>query len=536
MKMQSFTFKKIFLFIIIQLMCMPMFAAKGEFLIESVTPASASVFVKTIPVRNFLQSINGFINSTFTASQKKDLLSFADDFKTKTGIDFLNESHLRKAGVDVSKPIACAYANADRHEEKMMLFIPVLDPKTAPMKIAQLLNPDDNAKPVISKYNDIEIYRLNGIFYFPIAVYCVISSNEDFAKQAIDLSTGKGSALNADPMYKKYLSNINKKNEINAYVKPNVLGDVEKMLDLGSKDTPVIEYISFGFSINSSKIGAVLGVEYNGDNPQVASYIDLLKPGNTATSLYNSQMLIYGMLSLDPEKLKALLTSEEKPKDALSSKSTPLPKDALSNEVTKLNRSTGLDLVEEFLPNMVGTFNIYMENPLTGDYVIYVPMKDAAKTKTLMTKFQAAMKAKHEPEKKFGATTIAKAPGFWVRNPNNKRTFYCSNARGVFLGTNSDLIAKVMGFQTVSAIKTKDATLSKMDANLFMIARVRKNDLLGQLIVAQLSRHGLVSAGDMADLSKAASKIGDIFLTGVKKKNYIEFQFDVSLPKTPAKK
>jgi hypothetical protein len=40
----------------------------------------------------------------------------------------------------------------------------------------------------------------------------------------------------------------------------------------------------------------------------------------------------------------------------------------------------------------------------------------------------------------------------------------------------------------------------------------------------------------MADLSKTASKIGDIFLIGIKKKNYIEVQFDISLVKAPVKK
>jgi hypothetical protein len=326
-------------------------------------------------------------------------------------------------------------------------------------------------------------------------------------------------------MYKKYLSNINKKNEINAYIKPDVFNVDEAMgVELKGKEKPAIEYISFGFTINPEKIGASLGIEYNEDNPKIAAYADLFKPGNTAASLYNNQILIYGTLSLDAEKLKALSTSKSNPKDVVS------------KEITKLNKSPGLDIAEEFIPNMSGTLNMYMENPLTGDYVVYIPMKDAVKTKALMTKFQAAMKTKFEAEKRYAAATIGKTAGFWVRNSNDKRTFYCSNANGVFLGTSNDLIAKVMGFQPISAIKTKDTTLSKMDANLFTIARVKKNDLLGQFIVGQLTRNGLVSAGNMADLSKTASKIGDIFLIGIKKKNYIEVQFDISLPKAPVKK
>ena len=236
--------------------------------------------------------------------------------------------------------------------------------------------------------------------------------------------------------------------------------------------------------------------------------------------------LIYGALSVDPEKLQPFLAE----------KLAGARRDYLSMETARLNRVTGANIVDEFVPNIAGSFSVYMENPLTGDYVVFMPMKDAAKTKTFMTKFQEVMKARFEAEKRFATTTINKVPGFWVRDPKGKRTFYCSNARGIFIGTSTELITRVMGYQPISAIKTKDATLSKIDENMFMMARIRKNDLLGQFIMGQLSRQGLVSSGNMAELSKTASRIGDIFFTGTKKKNYIEIQLDISLTQTPAKK
>ena len=519
--------KKILLFILIPIMCMPIIAANEEFLIESITPASTSVFVKTLPIRNLLRSVNGFINHTFTASQKKDLLKSVEEFKTKTGIDLLNEANLRRAGVDITKPMAYAIANAGKPEEKILIFIPVLDPKTAPLKISQVLSvlSDDEIEPVISKHKDVEILKVKDAFYFAAAAYCVIASNESFVKQVIDLASGEGAALNADPMYQKYLLNINKRNEINGYIKPDFQG-IQKMLDSNfGKDKSAIEYLSFGLTLNPQRIAISFGAEYSGGTSEIASLIDVLKSGNTAVSLYNNRTLIYGLLSLDPEKLQPFLTAK-----------LANPRDNLSREAAKLNRITGVNIADEFVPNMGGAISVYMENPLTGDYVVFMPMKDAAKTKAFMTKFEEVMKARFEAEKRFAATTINKVPGFWVRDPKGKRTFYCSNARGIFIGTSTELITRVMGFQPISEIKTKDATLNKIDENLFMIARIRRNDLLGQFIMGQLSRQGLISAGDMAELSKTASRIGDIFLTGSKKKNYIEIQLDVSLSQTPARK
>ena len=514
--------KKILLFILIQIMCVQVvttFAANEEFFIESITPSSVSVFVKTMPVRNLLQSVNGFVNSTFTQAQKKDLLSFADEFRTRTGIDFLNEAHLRRAGVDVTKPMAIAHADAPKPIQRRMIFIPVLDPKTAPLKMGQLLSPNkgEDFKPVLLKHNDVDIYRVDDMFFFAVANYCVIASDESFVKQAIDLLSNKGVALNADPMYQKYLLTVDKKNEINAYAKSDLKG-IEKIVDLG-KDKSAIEYVSFGFAINNQKIGASFGMSYKEGNPKIDSYVNILKSGNMAASLYNAQMLIYGTLSLEPEQFKPFLESKlVRPR-------------GLFREIDRLNKLGGVNIADELVPNMAGTFNIYIENPLTGDYVAFMPMQDAAKTRAFMTKFQTAMKTKFEAEKRYGEVTMGR---FWVRNAKDKRIFYASNARGVFVGTNSAFITKVMGFQTIGDIKTKDATLSKINNNTFMMARIRKNDLLGQFIMGQLSRHGLVSAGHMADLSRSASRIGDVFLTGTKKDNYVEVKLDIAL--TPAKK
>jgi len=108
--------------------------------VEAVTPSSAMLFIKTSRIKNFVVSVKFVADNLLHREYAEKFARKINEIKTKTGVDPMDIESLKKAGIDVDRTASMAmYPEGKKNEERMLLFIPVLDEKTFPLKFVEIL-------------------------------------------------------------------------------------------------------------------------------------------------------------------------------------------------------------------------------------------------------------------------------------------------------------------------------------------------------------------------------------------------------------
>jgi hypothetical protein len=77
--------------------------------IESITPSTAILFVKTSKVRKFVATVKELAADFPEEKEMKEILESIKSFRDKTGIDALDSNSLSEAGIDVERKMGLAF-------------------------------------------------------------------------------------------------------------------------------------------------------------------------------------------------------------------------------------------------------------------------------------------------------------------------------------------------------------------------------------------------------------------------------------------
>ncbi|NLV67789.1 MAG: hypothetical protein GXY14_08960, partial [Spirochaetes bacterium] len=106
--------------------------------IESLVSNELNAFLKTSEITRLLKTVNYTINYLFDEQTRSQVFLQRDDFRDKTGIDFLNEASLRNSGIDTSRPLSMAFYQDDNSRDVFILFVPVYNEKEFPLKFDEI--------------------------------------------------------------------------------------------------------------------------------------------------------------------------------------------------------------------------------------------------------------------------------------------------------------------------------------------------------------------------------------------------------------
>jgi hypothetical protein len=121
------------------------FAADGDLTMETLAPAETRAFMRTAPLADVISSLNNFSDTSMTAEQKAEFFKGINDFKTKTGIDPMDEKSLRDAGIDTKRTAGFAMAGKNESQD-MMIFLPVSDPVKFPLAFSGIIQKMEKEK------------------------------------------------------------------------------------------------------------------------------------------------------------------------------------------------------------------------------------------------------------------------------------------------------------------------------------------------------------------------------------------------------
>jgi|GEM_PF-899972 len=542
-------------------------AGDEALIMESMTPIVSKAFTRSGKISILVRSINDFMKTSMTIEQKKDFLKDIEEFKNKTGIDPLNENSLKETGIDTEKPLGFAYIDKTETAEKMMIFLPVLDGKSFPVRFVQIVKkmkkdaPEADVYPVITAYRNYNLYQVQkDVFCTAINDYLIVSSQGELLREAIDLGMNTDSSLAADPLYIDYLRKSRNSNDLNMFARRDLLmeavnsfqkGLMQKQprdemmenapqgnntplpgIDMdntrGYKAVPVmypaennsdmsgasstlnaLDYLVLGLNLEPRKVQVQVGASFNDSDPMVTSIINILKTGSAGEGIYPTAAVIYGYLGLDLKKMEDMCRK-------------PAPLCAqYAKFKADIRNDYGIDMAKDFIPASSGVFNMLVGNPTIGEYTLFLPMTDKKKIQVVNTAMQAHLKKKYAQGNRFGYITLGKNKGCWFFDKNNKKQFIVADARGLYMSSSDEFLKKVMNEKNIRQVKTGGELLKKLTGDVFFLTYIQKNMFLSGLIRSQAQAN--------KQLRDATNSIGDIYISGAKNGNFISIDLDVAM-------
>jgi len=527
--------------------------------IESILSDSVSLFMKSTNISQAVKSFNSFTDTALTDVEKKDLMKDVIEFHQKTGINPLDEGSLQKAGIATDKPLGFAYFPETDGQERMMIYLPVLNGKTFPMKFVQIIKSIDDKKkdrdvyPVITSYKSFNMYQIQkDIFTTSIGDYFIIGSRGELIKNAIDLSMSSEKVLSKNPLYIDYsqkkkkgslvdffatkefleeaFSSVQKKMQKNKMKKRRKgpsrgdmsMNDQDMIVpvqysnkDQGMKGAKqpspfeAVDYASLAIGLEAGKMNLSIGANFNNKNPLFTMVMGLIKTGLTERALNTGKAVIYSYVSLDLNYLENMCKQ-------------PVPFCMQYNEFKKgVMTEYGVDLSKDFIPYSYGVANVIMERPETGQFVVFLPMTNYVKGKFVWQKIQKTLKKKYAKSKKYGETRIGKGRACWFVDKKNKKQYFFYNKKGLYITDAPGLLKNVEKNKQINRLKGESAIVKKMNGNTFFLTYVKKNLFLNSLLSAQTRGN--------KNLSGMTTSIGDIYLTGEKDGNYLTVDLEIAM-------
>jgi len=490
--------------------------------IESIIPSSVHIFLKTKEISKLIKTMNYIVNNLMDGKQRGEFIAKRDEFKKNTGIDFLDEKSLKNAGVDTDRAASFASFDKDNTDDAYLLLIPVLNEEEAVLRFIEVvkkMNSDDlPSSNATAKYKNLTVYELKKNQYVTAAYkYLIIGSNSDIIKRAVDSKESRKDILILDENYKDYLTRIGGVYDINVFVTKRFIAGLSSA-EQSFSDT--VDYISAGFTLDKNKFHVNASVKLAKDNKDVKQYLDFLKTGVHAGSIYVPTADSTIFFSLDYKYINNFCKGEVEWCQQFNSL-----KEQMKNE-------TGVDFEKDFLPYINGGMNIISQDSNSaiggfGDVLVFIPMTDSAKIEELWNKMKKYFQTKYSKEKKFGEEKIGSNKGFWFIDESGMRLFVSYDKRGLYAGNSSVLMKSGLAGSTVTTVKSgkyKDMINDKT----FFILNIKKNSFMKMLM--QMSMQG------NSDAAGWINRFGEMFLYCEKNDNFITINFEVEMKEANAKK
>jgi len=538
--------------------------------VESITPSRVMLFVKTSRIKNAVVSLKFVVDNLLSPEHAGKFNKKKDEIKNRLGFDPMDIESLKRAGIDVNRTASLAiYPKGSRGEEHILLFIPVMDDKTFPLKFVEVLkrisgNNNADIYPAITEYSGHTMYQIRrDVFTAAFDGVFIIASTGDLLRSVIDSKINNTGYLALDPMYadcitktKKYydlrafatrdfLKDVMKKQEkknpepapdkedkkgpadsaFNEAVRtnvryvadvaqnqPSVRSELEK-LAVGPSPFNAVDYAFIGGSVKPTEIDIDLAARFNNASVTVNTFLDIMKTGSSGKSLYVKNATTFAFVSLNFNKIEELC------KNATAGC-------AFYNSIKEqIRKEMGIDFDRDIVPSYSGVLNVFTGQPrgAGGGYVFYFPIDDPARGKKAWEKSSAYLAGKFKNTERYGAATIGGVKSFWYVDGKNNKNYVACDRRGLYLGNDQELMAAVMAGKEIGDKNVKDAVISRLGANVFFLAHIKKESYFGTLLALFTYR--------ARGLSAVINKMTDLYVTGEKIDNFISLNVKTKLMK-----
>ena len=533
-------------------------ATDGRVCLDTIIPDSAMLVFRTTRLERLLHSVHYVVDTLLHDNAKKLLFGQIDIIKTKTGIDFFNERSLKEHGIDSTRDAAAAfYASSGNTDERLVVYIPVLNEKLFPLQFVEILRKlyknDADIYPVITSYGSRPLYQFHkDIFGTTIDGNFVMSSHGDLIKKVIDLSGSGGPGMMSHADYKNYRIANQGKNDIEFFCRRQMLISIYSMIiksmnenrdqqgegnslrnesgvcmpasqndqmkrggdEKSFPDYTIfnsVEYCAVGLRQQRNRIACDITASFNRSQDSVNKFIDSLKTNLRKKAVYNRDANTCLYFAID-------LTSI----DQYCRKAPVLCRGyyTLKNE---LKQELDVDVSRDFIPLSTGIVNIIMGSELypslNAGSVIYLPMKNAVKARVLWDKTQKKLKASYEATGRYAEIKTDKGSAFWYINEKNIKRIIAVDLDGLYIGSHADLVKICMDSPRIGLVEADNEITSRIDDSVFLFAAMGKNSFIMNMLTLMDS--------DYAGAAGFLQKIRGLLLIGKKIDTTLVFTFDV---------
>ncbi len=533
---------------------------RGQGALESMVPSETRAFFRTAPVTKLVRSINTFTNTALTPQQKTEFLKDFLQLKKKTGIDILNEKSLRDLGIETSLPVGFAYIDAGKKtgSEGMIVYLPVHNARTFPLKLINILKKADKGKkkdlnPVITPYRNTRIYQVQKTFMGAVGSYYFLTPRGELARRVIDIARSGEKTLASVNNYRTFLEKIDRDADATLYMNRQFLAEAmmgiqkafmqpksrrknRRMRGLNENNqkgyhviparysggTPygmrgrhrgpspldAVDFASLALKLRSSGLSFSVGAEFNDSNPLFTTLLDILRTDMTGFSLYPPLSYIWGHAAFDLKKLDSLCPG-------------PLPICGQYRQLQmQMKMAAGLDFKKDVLPAIRGSVNVIMDTMNMNDMVIFFPTTSAGSGRALYRKIQRHMRKTMAKKQAYGTARIGGSRCFWILDKGRKKIYFLNNSKGLYVSNNNLSLKKALSYRMVRRAGGNSRLLKKLQNNYFLMAYVKKNPFLSGLMATRAPKK---------EIKELSSSIGDVYLSGTRKGNYLNIEIDVDV-------
>lgn len=538
--------------------------------VESFTPSRVMLFVKTSRVKNAVVSLKFVVDNLLSPEHAEKFNKKKNDIKNRLGFDPMDIESLKNAGIDVNRTASLAiYPKGSRGEERILLFIPVMDDRTFPLKFVEVLkrisaNNNADIYPAITEYNGHTMYQIRrDVFTAAFDGVFIIASAGDLLRSVIDTKVNNAGYLALDPMYADYIAKTKKNYDLRAFAtrdflkdimkkeekkntepppskdekkgpadsafndavmtnvryvagvaqnQPSVRSELEK-LSVGPSPFNAVDYAFIGGSVKPTEIDIDLAARFNNASAPVNTFLDIMKTGSSGKSLYVKNATTFAFISLDFNKIEELC------KNATAGCAY------YSSIKEQIREEMGIDFDRDIVPSYSGVLNIFAGQPrgAGGGYVFYFPIDDPAQGKKAWEKSSAYLAGKFKNTERYGTAPIGGVKSFWYVDAKNNRNYVACDRRGLYLGNDRELMATVLAGKEIGDRSVKDDVISRLGANVFFLAHIKKESYFGTLLTLFTYR--------AKGLSAVINKMTDLYVTGEKVDGFISLNVKTRLMK-----
>jgi len=459
------------------------------------------------------------------------------------------------------------YPEGKKNEERLLLFIPVLDEKIFPLKFVEILKKMAGTEkidlyPAITEYKKYTIYQINkDIFTTAMDGVFIIGSTGELVRSVIDIKADNIAYLAIDPMYIDYQSKLKKNYDIRAYVTKDFLKDAVKSrakadgkqkkeekketgpsafnpsmlieaayvadaagggpstrteldkLSAGSSPFNAVDYASLGATVNPTDIDIDLAARFNSSSGTVNTLLDVIKTGMSGRALYVKNASTYAYVSFDYSKIEELCRAS-----AAGCSYYAQFKDEIKSDL-------GIDFDRDIIPSYSGVLNIIAGQPkgAGGGYLFYLPMNDPAQGKKAWGKSSGFLKEKFKGTERYGTAKIGGMESFWYIDSKNNKNYMVSDKRGIYLGNDPELIGMALSSKEISMPSAADGVVNKLGGNVFFLTYMKKDSFFGALLMLYAYRN--------KGISGVVEKMTELYLIGEKSDAMLSFGLKIKLMK-----
>jgi hypothetical protein len=536
--------------------------------VESITPSSAIMFLKTARIKNLIGTVRFVTENLLHREYAEKFNKKVSDIKSKTGIDPLDLESLKQAGIDVERSMSMAmYAQGKKNEDRMLLFVPVMDEKIFPLKFVEILKKMAGAEkadvfPAITEYKNRTVYQMGkDIFTTALDGVFVIGSTGELLRSVIDSKENSAGYLAIDPMYMDYMSRLKKNYDVRVYVtrdflkdalksrprpegeqkgggkkvtgpgypgaaglmevlyvadasgeKPSMQSEIDR-LATGPSPFNAVDYASLGGSVNPSAVDIEIAVRFNNTSGTVNTFLDVIRTGVYDRALQVKNANTYAYVSFDFNKIEELCRNS-----VAGCGFYGQIKDEIRGDL-------GIDFEKDVLPYYSGVLNIIAGQPKGGGggYLFFLPMNDQEQVKKVWEKSSSYLKEKFKGTERYGTDTIGGARSFWHIDSKNNRIHMVYDRRGLYMGNDRELLGMALAGKELKQPVPGDAVLSRLGGNVFFLAHIKKESFFGALLMLYAYRN--------KEISGIVDMMTDLNVIGEKNGAFISFDVMIRLMK-----